>query len=435
MINQDFKKRRRQLLQAVGPEAIVILPAAREIIRNGDCHYPFRQRSDFYYLTGFNEPEAVLVLAPGCDAGEFILFNRTRNRAKEIWHGPQVGQAGAREHYGADQAFPIEDLKKLLPQLIQGHKQIVYDFGRDHSFDAMLLQCVEHIRRQVRSGINPPDQYISLEQFIHEMRLFKSNEEIDLIRYATSTSVQGHKRAMKFCKPGVMEYQLAAEIQHEFQRNNCESLAYDTIVGGGKNSCILHYIKKNEALKEGDLVLIDAGAEYQNYAADITRTFPVNGHFSEQQKLIYDIVLRAQQAGIDVATAGNRWNAIQAAIVPVITAGLVELGILQGNVEDLIAQKAYQPFYMHKSGHWMGIDVHDVGMYRVNGEWRTLMPGLVFTVEPGIYISANTPHVDEKWWNIGVRIEDDILVTDTGNENLTSALPREIDEIEALMQS
>lgn len=434
MITQnEYSARRKRLAEQMGENTVAILPAAKEAVRNGDAHYRFRQSSNFYYLTGFNEPEALLVVFGG-KAGKSILFNRTRDPAQEIWTGKRLGQEKAPSVLGVDEAYPIGEMQKELPRLLSGTQTLYYTFGHDAEQDKQIIELLQFLKSQVRRGIKAPDSVIDLEPLIGELRLFKSDAEIQLMRQAIAISVAAHQQAMRFCKHAKMEYELEAELIHIFARQGCRSVAYDPIVGSGENTCILHYTENNQALQSGELVLIDAGGEYQNYAADLTRTFPVNGHFSPEQRAIYQLVLNAQQAGIACIKPGIPWPLIQQTMVTILTQGLLDLGILQGKLEDLIQKEAYKPFYMHNSGHWLGLDVHDSGRYKQNGEWRLLEPGMVLTVEPGIYISANIPGVDKKWWNIGVRIEDDILVTSDGHDNLSQALAVNIDDIEALMR-
>lgn len=434
MISQQEYQSRRQKLAASLPEgAIAVIPAAEECLRNGDAHYRFRQDSDFYYLTGFNEPEALLLISAGQPA-ESCLFNRPRNPALEQWTGRRLGQEGACESLGIAKAYPIEELSQRLPELLADKTAIYYALGRHPKHEQQLLEALQTVKRQVRRGVKAPEALCDLEPVLSEMRLFKSQAELALMRQAAEVSVAAHMRAMLACKRLQNEYQLEAELLYEFARGGCRSVAYDTIVGGGENACILHYTDNNQPLREGELVLIDAGGEFENYAADITRTFPVNGRFSKEQAAIYELVLTAQKAGIACIRPGVRWNAVQEAIVRVLTAGLCELGILKGEVDELIANGAYRSFYMHNSGHWLGLDVHDAGRYKINGQWRSLQAGMVLTVEPGLYLGAGMEGVDPRWWNIGVRIEDDILVTEDGHENLTAALPVEVADIEALMR-
>lgn len=431
----EFHKRRKELMQKIGPTGIVILPASPESLRNGDYSYPYRQNSDFYYLSGFEEPEAVLVIAPKRKKGEYILFNRIRDREKEIWDGYRAGQEGARKEYGANEAFPINDFEKMLPELLEDRTEIHYSLGLNKPFDKIILSAVNKIRGKIRNGLQAPIAFIDINNTLHEMRLIKSPTEIAIMRKAANIAVDAHIRAMQACKPGMNEYELEALILYEFNRQGARFPAYTSIVGSSGNTCILHYNSNNQIIQDGELVLIDAGCEYMNYAADITRTFPANGTFSKEQRAIYEIVLRAQLAGIKAVRPGVPWLNVQTVMVKIITEGLLELGLLKGKLIDLIENQGYFKFYMHKSGHWLGLDVHDAGRYKVNGEWRHFEPGMVLTVEPGIYISSDIPGVPKKWHNIGVRIEDDILVTEKGNEVLTERLPKQIKDIEALMKS
>lgn len=430
----EYAKRRKELLQKLGPNDIVILPAAKDMIRNNDAHYPFRQDSDFYYLTGFEEPDAVMVLIPKRKEGEYILFNRVRDRDREIWDGPRAGQEGAVKEFLADESFPIEQFPAMLPELLVGKEKIHYPLGRNRKFDKKLMLGVNQVRSRVRGGVKSPEAFIDTSPSLHEMRLFKSPAEIAVMKKAGEITERAHLNAMKACKPGMYEYQLEAELIYEFNVNGARTPAYTSIVGAGKNSCILHYVNNNQKIEDGDLVLIDAGAEYQNYAADVTRTFPANGKFSAEQRAIYEIVLEAQLAGIKAVKPGASWMAAQTAIVKVITQGLVDLGILKGQVDGLIEKNAYFPFYMHRSGHWLGLDVHDVGQYRIDNKWRALEPNMLLTVEPGIYISSDIPNVPKRWHNIGVRIEDDVLVTEGGREILTAGAPKTVEDIEAVMK-
>jgi Xaa-Pro aminopeptidase len=429
----EFAKRRKALMQVVGARGIIILPSAPVAHRNGDCEYPFRQHSDFYYLTGFEEPEAVAVFLPKRSDGEFILFSRVRDRDKEIWEGLRAGQHGAKEIFGADEAYPIAELEDILPELLSGREEIHYNVGIDKIFDDVLFTAMNKIRSKIRNGLQSPLIFVDIVHTIHEMRLIKSPGEIALMQKAADISAGAHIRAMQACAPGLNEYQLEAEISYEFQRHGARFSAYNSIVGSGANSCILHYVNNNKIIQQNDIVLIDAGCEYQNYAADITRTFPASGKFSPEQRAIYEIVLAAQVAGIKAIRPGAAWPAAQKAIVKIITQGLLDLGLLKGKLDDLIDKQAYFPFYMHKSGHWLGLDVHDVGRYKINGKWRTLEAGMVLTVEPGIYISADLPNVPDRWKNIGVRIEDDIVVTEKGAHILTDKVPKKIADIEVLM--
>ena len=432
MQKKEFTKRRQHLMDIMGPDTIAVLPNAPVANRNRDVDYPYRSDSSFHYLTGFDEPESVLVLIPGREHGEYILFCRERDLDKEIWDGYRAGQEGAIAEFGADDSYPISDLDDILPGLLEGKEKVYYTMGNQPSFDQHMVSWLNHLRQAARSGKHSPTEIIELEHCLNELRLFKSSQEIKAMKQAASISAQAHIRAMQFTKPGKWEYEVEAEIIHEFMKNGCRSPAYPSIVGGGENGCILHYIENSAKLKSNELLLIDAGAEFECYAGDITRTFPVNGKFTTAQAAVYQIVLNAQKAAIAAVKPGNHWNQPHEAAVEVLTQGLVELGILNGNVDQLIEEGAYREFYMHRTGHWLGMDVHDVGDYKVGGEWRLLEPGMVLTVEPGLYI-RDQEHVDKKWHFIGIRIEDDVLVTKDGCEVLTEAAPKEIDEIEALM--
>ena len=429
----EFARRRKQLMAQMEPNSIAIVPAAPERPRSRDTEYHYRQDSDFLYLSGFEEPQAVLVLIPGRDHGEYVLFVRERNREREIWDGYRAGPEGACSEFDADDAFPIDDIDEILPGLLEGRQRVYYSMGKDSEFDKHVMDWVNTIRAKVRSGATPPGEFLDLSHFLNDMRLFKSAAELRVMKEAGEISARAHVRAMKASKPGVMEYQLEAEIMHEFQMSGARFPAYNSIVGGGKNGCILHYIENSASLKNGDLVLIDAGCELDYYAADITRTFPVNGKFSPEQKALYDICLQAQLEAIAECKPGKHWNDPHEATVRVITEGLVKIGLLEGDVKELIASEAYKEFYMHRAGHWLGMDVHDVGDYKVGGEWRVLEPGMVMTVEPGIYVAPDNERVAKKWRGIGIRIEDDVVITKDGNEVLTKDVPKTVAEIEALM--
>ncbi len=430
---QEFARRRRDLMALMEPNSIAIVPAAPERTRSRDTEYPYRQDSDFFYLSGFPEPEAVLVLLPEREHAEYVLFCRERNPEKEIWDGYRAGPDGACETYAADDAFPIDDIDDILPGLLEGRERVYYAMGKDGEFDREVMGWVNAIRAKVRSGATPPGEFLDLDHFLHELRLFKSAAEIRVMREAAEISARAHCRAMQYCQPGMHEYQLEAEINYEFARNGARHPAYNSIVGSGPNSCILHYIENSGKMRANDLVLIDAGCELEGYAADITRTFPVSGKFSPEQKAIYELVLAAQDAAMAVIKPGNHWNEPHEASVQVITQGLVDLGLLQGDVAELIEAGAYKDFYMHRIGHWLGMDVHDVGDYKVAGQWRVLEPGMVMTVEPGIYVAKDNEKVDAKWRGIGVRIEDDVLITKGGCDVLTKDVPKTVEAIERLM--
>jgi len=434
MNKKEFAKRRQRLMEIMGPDSIAILPNATVATRNRDVDFPFRSESSFQYLSGFEEPESVIVLVPGRPHGEYILFCRERNLEKEIWDGYRAGQEGAVNTFNADDSYPFSDLSDILPGLLEDKEKVFYTMGNVPSFDHRVIGWLNELRSAARQGKHCPYEIVELDHILNDLRLYKSSEEIKAMRKAADISAQAHIRAMKFTEPGKYEYQVEAELLHEFMQNGCRSAAYPSIVGGGENGCILHYIENNKKLKNKDLLLIDAGAEYQCYAADITRTFPVNGKFTKPQKALYQLVLDAQKAAIAAVQPGNHWNQPHEAAVEVLTRGLVDLGLLHGDVATLIEEDAYREFYMHRTGHWLGMDVHDVGDYKVGGEWRVLEPGMVLTVEPGLYI-RDPEHVDKKWHFVGIRIEDDVLVTKDGHEVLSAGAPKEIDEIEALMAS
>ncbi len=434
MKQQEFRRRRRQLMRMMGKGAVAIVPSARMKARNRDIDYPFRQDSDFWYLTGFNEPDAVAVLAPGRKGGEYILFCRDRDPAQEAWIGHRAGPEGAVRDYGADDAFPIEDMDEILPGLIEPAGSLCYTMGVFPEFDRRVIGWLNRLRAGGRAGARTPAEVIALDHLLHDLRLYKSRAEITAMKRAARISVEAHRRAMRRARAGAWEYELEAELIGHFKRcGNHE--AYGSIVGSGPNSCILHYMENARRMEDGDLVLIDAACEDGYYAADITRTFPVSGKFTPEQRAIYAVVLAAQKAAIEKCRAGNRFDEPHEETVRVITRGLVRLGLLKGTPAKLIKEGAYQKFYMHRAGHWLGLDVHDVGDYKVGGEWRELEPGMTLTVEPGIYIAPGTKGVAKKWWNIGVRIEDDILVTRGDPEVLTGALAKEPDEVEAWMQA
>ena len=432
MTKKEFAKRRQQLMEIMGPNSIAILPNAEVSSRNRDVDYPYRSDSNFHYLSGFDEPESVIVIVPGRPHGEYLLFCRERKLEKEIWNGYRAGQEGAIKNFDADDSYPISDLDDILPGLLEEREKVFYTMGNIASFDQRIVGFLNHLRQATRQGKHSPTEIIELDHCLNELRLFKSSAEIKAMRKAGEISAKAHIRAMQFTQPGHWEYQVEAEIIHEFMRNNCRSSAYPSIVGGGENGCILHYIENNHKLKNNDLLLIDAGAEYDFYAGDITRTFPINGKFTPSQKALYTIVLNAQKAAIAAVKPGNHWNQPHEAAVRVLTAGLIDIGLLEGELEELIENHSYREFYMHRTGHWLGMDVHDVGDYKVGGEWRLLEPGMVLTVEPGIYI-RDLEHIPKKWHFTGIRIEDDVLVTKTGNEVLSALAPKEIDEIETLM--
>ncbi len=425
---KEYAARRRELMSTMQGNSIAIVAAAAEKIRSRDTHYPYKQATSLSYLCGFSEPESVLVLIPGRKQGESILFCREKDQLRETWDGYRVGPEGAVADYAVDDAFPFSDLDDILPGLLEGRDRVYYAIGKDADFDRHLMGWVHEIR-----GTSAPGEFVDLDHLVNEMRLIKTASELKLMRKAGEISARAHCRAMRAATPGIYEYQLQAEIEHEFMASGATAPAYTSIVGGGKNGCILHYIENREKIKNGDLVLIDAGCEYENYAADITRTFPVNGKFSREQAAIYDIVLEAQIQAMAKIVPGVAYNVANDATVAVITQGLCDLGILDGDVSELIEQKACKEFYMHSSGHWLGMDVHDVGDYKIENQWRDFEPGMVLTVEPGIYISPDSKKVADKWRGLAVRIEDDVAVTKTGCEDLTSGVPKNRRDIETLM--
>ena len=432
---KEFAARRRELMALMEPGSIAILPSATPASRNSDVEHTYRQDSDFLYLTGFREPDSVFVLVPGREHGEAILFCRERDPDQELWTGRITGPERAMQLYGMDDAFPITDIDDILPGLIEGKNKLYYAMGLQPAFDARLIAWVKSIAGNRQTGASPPGELVELGQYLHELRLFKSAAEIEVMKHGAGITAAAHKRLLASVRPGMAEYQLEAEFQHEVVMSGARSTAYPSIVGGGNNACILHYTENEDLLRAGDLVLVDAGGEYQYYASDVTRTFPVNGKFSEAQKTVYNIVLNAHKAAVEMVKPGNHWNQPHEAAVREITSGLLEIGLLSGDVDTLIEQEAFKRFYMHRTGHWLGLDVHDVGEYRIDGEWRVFEPGMVTTVEPGIYIAESQEDVPAKFRGIGVRIEDDVLVTKDGNEIITDGVPRTVEEIEAFMDA
>jgi Xaa-Pro aminopeptidase len=429
---EEFKRRRKALLKQMGRDSIAILPTAPVRLRNNDVEYAYRPDSDFFYLTGFNEPESVAVLVPGRPQGEYILFVRDRDPARETWDGRRAGPEGAVRDFGADHAFPITDIDEILPGLLENRAKVFYAMGTHPEFDQRVVGWVNGLRTQARNGRHPPQEMVALDHVLHDMRLFKSRAEVDTMREAARIAARAHVRAMRACKPGKHEFEIAAEVVHEFRLHNADN-SYLPIVGGGANGCILHYRENDAVLRDGDLLLIDAGCEVDCYASDITRTFPVNGQFTPEQRALYDIVLEANQASIERVKPGNHWNEPHEAAVRVITRGLMDLGLLKGKLAKLEESGAYRKFFMHRTGHWLGMDVHDVGDYKIGNEWRVLEPGMALTIEPGIYVAPGTPGVPKKYHGIGIRIEDDVVVTRDGCEVLTDGVPKAPLEIERLM--
>lgn len=434
MNTKEFARRRRQLMRMIGKGGIAILPAGPTRVRNRDVEYAYRQDSDFHYLTGFPEPEAVAVLMPGREHGEYVLFCRDRDPLRETWDGRRAGPEGAVRDHGADDAFPIGDIDDILPGMLEHSERVYYTMGLSAEFDQRLLGWVNQLRAAAKSGVTTPTEFVALDHLLHDMRLFKSRGEVAAMRKSAKIAAAAHVRAMRVCRPGMMEYEIEAEFLHEFRRHDATT-SYHPIVGGGANGCILHYVENRDRLKDGDLLLIDAGCEYDYYASDITRTFPVSGRFSPEQRALYEVVLEAQLAAIDKVQPGNHWDDPHDAAVRVLTRGLVRLGLLKGRLPTLIKNGDYRRFYMHRTGHWLGLDVHDVGDYKVGEEWRILEPGMTMTVEPGLYIAPGSRGVAKKWWGMGIRIEDDVLVTAGGPDVLSADAPKDPDEIERLMQA
>ncbi|MBR9827894.1 MAG: Xaa-Pro aminopeptidase [Oceanospirillales bacterium] len=433
-ISQDeFARRRARLLQQLPAGSIALVSASHLQTRNRDAEYAFRQDSDFYYLTGFNEPDALLLLMPGRAEGKYVLFCPPRDPQLEVWTGYRAGPEGCERDFGADQAFALDALEQQMPLLLNGVQRLYYALGNDETLDTRVRGWLNQVRAQARQGAEAPEELVLLDNLLHELRLFKSDEEQAVMRRAAEISAEAHCRAMLACRPGMHEYQLEAEITGYCMQQGARFQAYSPIVGGGANGCILHYIDNMDRLQDGDLVLIDAGCELDNYASDITRTFPVNGRFSPQQKALYELVLDTQLACIDAMRPGVLWNRIHDLSVECLTEGLIRLGLLQGERDELIETEAYRRFYMHRIGHWLGMDVHDVGQYKVDGDWRPLEPGMVMTIEPGLYVAPDDDSVAPEWRGIGIRIEDDVLVTADGHEVLTGGVPKTVAAIEALM--
>jgi Xaa-Pro aminopeptidase len=428
---REFERRRRRLMDEAGAGTMIVLAAAPQRLRNGDSYYPYRQDSDFLYLTGLNEPEAVLVLMCGRDQGEQILFLRERDPDRERWDGARLGLDGAREQLGMDDAFPIGDLDEILPGLMGECRRVFHLVGKDARLDQRIIGWRQRLQ-ETGKGVVGPAELVSLEPLLHEQRLIKSSDEIRCMRRAARISAGAMRRAMQACRPGLGEPDIAAELHHEFIRHGAEA-AYLPIVAGGTNACVLHYIANDQPLPDDGLVLIDAGCEVAGYAADISRSFPVSGRFSSPQRDLYDIVLAAQHAAIDAVRPGRPFEAFHERAVETLTRGLLDLGLLTGSLEDNLEQRHYRRFYMHKTGHWLGLDVHDVGDYRIDDQSRVLEKNMVTTVEPGLYIDHGDD-LPEALRGIGIRIEDDIRVTDDEPDNLTAAVPTDADEIEALMR-
>ncbi|OGS91554.1 MAG: Xaa-Pro aminopeptidase [Gallionellales bacterium GWA2_60_18] len=424
-------ERRDRLIEKMG-SGIAIIPTAEEVARNGDTHYAYRHDSSFYYLTGFTEPEAVLVLVAG-EQPRSILFCREKNPEREIWDGYRCGPEAAQERYGFDEACAIERLDERLAELLGNQPALFWPLGANAAWDSRLLELRNTVQSKIRSGIRAPDRVCDVRALLHEMRLIKDTHELGVMRRAATISAQAHRRAMRCTRPDLHEYEVEAELLHEFCRHGARHQAYPAIVAGGANACVLHYISNSACLRDGDLLLIDAGCEVEGYAADITRTFPVNGRFDAAQRDVYQMVLAAQAAAIADAQPGNPWNAPHEAALRVLAQGFIDLKLCHGSLDEVLESESYKRFYMHRTGHWLGMDVHDVGDYKVDDRWRLLQPGMTLTVEPGCYIRP-ADDVPLALWNIGIRIEDDVAITADGNEVLTASAPKDADAIEELMR-
>ncbi|MBH2029627.1 MAG: Xaa-Pro aminopeptidase [Moraxellaceae bacterium] len=430
----DFKQRRDLLAKKIGSNGIAIIATRAEMYRNRDADYKYRADSSFYYLTGFAEPEAVAVIETFAEGEDYSysLFCRERDREMEIWNGYRAGVDGAVEIYDADEAYAIDLLDEEIIDKLLNKRRLYHRIGQNAEFDARVSQWIQEADGQQRRGGAAPAELIQLDRIVDEMRLKKSAQEIELMQIASNISAEAHTSAMQTVQPNMMEYALEAELNYIFGKNGCVP-AYNSIVGGGENACILHYVENNKPLKDGDLVLIDAACEYEFYASDITRTFPVNGKFSPEQKALYNIVLDAQLAAIDATRIGNHYKYPHEVAVKILTQGLVDLGLLSGNVGELVESEAFRQFFMHGTGHWLGMDVHDVGAYKIGEDWRAYEAGMVVTVEPGLYVAPDDETVDAKWRGIGIRIEDDIVVTENGPLVLTKNVVKTVEEIESLM--
>jgi Xaa-Pro aminopeptidase len=432
-LNVNVYQQRRARLAASMKGAVAIVPTAPERVRTRDSHFPYRFDSYFYYLTGFREPEAVLVIVAG-EKARSILFCRERDAEREIWDGFRYGPEAARVQFGLDEAHPIADLDKMVPDLLADREAIYCPLGADTRWDSRITAWINELRARARSGVAAPREVHDVCAVLDEMRLVKGPEELAVMRRAAAITAGAHRRAMRATRPGRAEYQIEAELLHEFRRHGAQAPAYTPIVAGGARACVLHYVQNDALLKEGELLLIDAGCELDGYAADLTRTFPVNGRFSPAQREIYELVLAAQGAAIAAVKPGHPWDSPHRAAVQVLTQGLCELGLIKETVEQAIEKESYRRFYMHRTGHWLGLDVHDAGDYKRGGEWRALAPGMVLTVEPGCYIRAGEG-VPDRFAGIGVRIEDDVLVTEAGAEVLTRDAPKAVSDVEALVGS
>ena len=414
----------------MGPDAVAVILGARLAMRSADTHFPFRQDSDFWYLTGFNHPHAAAVLRT--DGGPaFTLFVEPRQPEAEVWNGYRPGVEGAVRDYAADAALPSQELSTALPKLLEKVRRVFHVLGRDAALDAKLIETLDGMRLRSRMGLVPPAEIVDPRSILHEMRLFKESSELEIMCLAADISREAHAAAARLARDGTYEYELEAMLDFTFRKRGATGPAYTTIVGGGKNATVLHYIRNDQPLREGELVLVDAGCELQGYASDVTRTYPVGGKFEGGARSVYELVLAAQEAAFAVAKPGATLEQLHTAAVRVLTDGMLQLGLLSGNLDDLVASDAYRKYYMHRTSHWLGLDVHDVGAYTADGKPRTLEPGMVFTIEPGLYISAEDEAANTRLRGIGVRIEDDVLITPTGHQNLTAAIPKRPEDVEA----
>lgn len=427
----EFAARRERFLKAMG-RGVAVFAATPLALRNNDVEHEFRQDSDLFYLTGFDEPESVLVLTTEHAEHKAVLFVRPRNPERETWDGPRAGVDGAVARYGADAAFPIAELADKLPEYLQDSPRLFYRLGRDRRFDARMLDALDAVRAKARLGHLPPREIVDPATIVHEMRLRKSTSELETMLRAADITARAHARAMEIAAPGRYEYEVEAELLRTFRAHGAERPAYGSIVGSGANATILHYRKNDRRMEQGDLLLIDAGAEYDYYACDVTRTFPVSGRFSPAQRAIYDVVLAAQAAAIAAVRPGTTLPEVHRQALEVLVDGLVTLGLIQGPVSSALEEERYKPYYMHRTSHWLGMDVHDVGDYFIARKPRELEPGFVLTVEPGLYIAPGSP-CDPTWHGIGVRIEDDVLVTSDGPHVLTAAIPKRAEELEQIL--
>ena len=423
-----------EFMSKMEPNSVAIIFSAPEILRNADTDYEFRQDSDFYALTKLNEPESVAVISPSHDKHQYVLFVRPRNKEMEIWNGLRAGVEGAVSQYGADAAYDISQLASILPKYLEDNQKLYYRFGLREANDLRVIKYLNSLKAAIRAGKQTPSTIIDPSSLLHELRLRKTAEEIDCMRTAAHISAEGHIAAMKACKPGMYEYELEALVEYVFRSKGAGGVAYQSIVGSGFNSTILHYNTNNAQIKDGDLVLIDAGAEYKMFAGDITRTFPANGKYSKAQQAVYELVLHSNKEVIQMIKPGESFMALHEKTIEIITQGLIDLGLLSGDPKENAERKTYERFFMHRTGHWLGMDVHDVGRYKLEDGWRKIEPGMAFTVEPGIYIQPGTLGANPEFYNIGVRVEDDIVVTEDGCEVLTALVPKEVAQVEALMK-